>query len=367
MLKGTLRALRFARSWVSGASVEVEETTIERDGVTIPATLLLPPDRSGPLPGWIALSGVSRMGRWHPQLLRFAGALSMSGAAVLIPEIPEWRRLKVAPGPAAPTIRGGLDVLHRRREVEPGEIGVIGFSFGAPQVAIAAAREELEPHIAGIVLFGGYYSLDRTLACMFTGRHEWGGVEHEFDPDPYGRWVLGANYLTCVEGCEDAGDVAHALHRLASAASGDRVPAWDAHHDPMISELRASLPERRRPLFDLFATPTGAERPEREACAAMATRFAAACRRVEPLLEPGAHLREVRVPTQLIHGRGDRLIPFTECLRLDAGLSPDARKGRIVTGLFSHTADRSEGTLLARSWEKATFFQALRGLINTVA
>src|SRR5690606_13815038 len=163
-----------------------------RGGVRIPATLILPTRRPGPLPAWIALGGISRMGRFHPQLMRFAEALASSGAAVVVPEIPEWRNLEVAAGPAAPTVRGCLDLLRTRREVCPGKVGLIGFSFGAPQVAIAAVKEDLAPHIAGIVLFGAYCSLERTLGCQFTGRHEWDGVEHELDPDPYGRWVVGS-------------------------------------------------------------------------------------------------------------------------------------------------------------------------------
>ena len=98
----------------------------------------------------------------------------------------------------------------------------------------------------------------------------------------------------------------------------------------------------------------------------MAARLAEACRRLEPLLEPAAHLQDVRVPTRLIHGRGDRLIPFTECLRLVEGLPDESLEGHTVTGLFSHSADRSTGSLLTQVREKATFFGALRGVINTV-
>ena len=366
-MRGTLRTIRYARSWKAGADVEMEETAILRDGVEVPATLVRPTGYKGRLPAWVALGGISRMGRFHPQLMRFAGALASSGASVLVPEIPEWRDLQVAPRPTAPTLRGCFDLLRSRSDTCSTKIGLIGFSFGAPQLAIAAAREDLSPEVAGIVLFGGYCSLERTLACMFTGAHEWDGVDHELVPDPYGRWVVGGNHLVDVPGCEDARDVADALFRLAAAASGDRVAAWEPYHDQLIAELRMGLPDRRKPLFDLFATTSTGQRPELEARLVMAKELAAACRRVEPLLEPGPYLRDVRVPTRLIHGRGDRLIPFTECLRLSEGLPVSSRQGRTVTGLFSHSADRSEGSSLGRLWEKAAFFETLRGLINTVS
>ena len=313
------------------------------------------------------MGGVSKMGRHHPQLVRFARALASSGAAVLVPEIPEWRQLSVVPDVAAPTIEGCLEVLETRLEVRSGKVGLIGFSFGAPQVALAATREDLSDRVAGIVLFGGYCCLERTLVCQLTGDHEWEGTDYSLLPDPYGGWVVGGNHLTNVEGFEDATDVAASLMELAAAASTRRVAAWDPHHDVMIRQLRDALPQCRRHLFDLFATPTGVVRPSSEERLGMARQLAAACRRVEPLLEPARELARVAVPTRLIHGRGDRLIPFTEGMRLMAGLPNEARKALSVTGLFSHSADRAPPTeMLERAREGVRMLATIRGLINTV-
>jgi pimeloyl-ACP methyl ester carboxylesterase len=346
--------------------VEAKELEIVRDGERVPATLVLPRRRQGRLPAWVALGGVSRMGRFHPQLVRFANALATTGAAVLVPEVPEWRRLRVTPRVTAPTIRGCLDALRDRSEARPGKIGLVGFSFGAPQVAIAASREDLAEHVAGIVLFGGYCSLESTVTCQLTGHHEWMGERHQLSPDPYGRWVVASNHLTDVPGYEDATDVAMALHHLAAAASDQRISAWMPHHDAMIEGLRSSLPKCRRPLFDCFATPTHAPRPAVEGCDDLARRLAAACRRVEPLLEPQHALADVAVPTRLIHGRGDRLIPFTEGYRMMARLPHGMGHDLTVTSLFAHSADESCGSLPTLVRENVALFGAIRGLINTV-
>ena len=366
MLRGVVQTMRYARGWKAGSDVVVEDTEFDREGVPIAATLVLPRRRAGRLPGWIALGGVSRMGRAHPQLIRFARALASSGAAVLLPEIPEWRRLLIRPDVAAPTIRGCVEVLGNRPEVRPGKFGLIGFSFGAPQVAIAAARPELADTVAGSVLFGGYCSLERTLMCQLTGDHEWEDVEYTLSPDPYGRWVVASNHLTDVQGCEDAVDVAAALHQLAAATSDNRISAWDPRHDRMIRELRSSLPTRRKGLFDLFATATTDRPPEYENRLEMARSLAEACRRVAPLLDPAPQLAGVNLPTRLIHGLGDRLIPFTECHRLSEGLPAAVRKGVTVTGLFNHSADRCPQGLSNQVREQIAMFSAIRGLINTV-
>ncbi len=366
MLRGALRTARYARSWKAGADVATQETEITRGDTPVPATLVVAKGARGPLPGWIAIGGISCMGRHHPQLVRFAGALASSGAAVLVPEIPEWRRLELAPGAVAPTLRGCVEHLRARPEVSGAPLGLIGFSFGAPQVAVAAGLGDLHEDIAGVVLFGGYCSLERTMTCQLTGEHEWSGLDYRLDPDPFGGWVVASNHLTRIPGLGEAQDVQSALGRLALAASGQRIPAWDPRHDVLIRALRRALPREHRRVFDLFATATVDAGPPAEARREMALILSEACRRADPLLDPAEALPRLRLPTRLIHGRGDRLIPFTEALRLRRGLPTGACRRATVTGLFDHTADSVPSRFGERSWETVKLFEAIRGMINVV-
>lgn len=366
MLRGLRQTIRYARSWSSGAKVTSQDVEIEREGRSVPATFVLPARRNGRLPGWVALGGITRMGRFHPQLVRFSQALASSGAAVLVPEVREWSDLHLAPEMAAPTVRASIQALWKRSEVRPGPVGLIGFSFGAPHAAIATTMDGLADDIGGIVLFGGYCDLERTLRCELTGFHEWQGVEHELDPDPYGGWIVASNHLTDVPGYEDAADVAAALRHLAHTSSGGRMPAWLPAHDPLKAELRRSIAEKRRKVFDIFAWPTTAGLPERAASDEMATVLSDACRRVEPLLDATKYLDQVRLPTRLIHGRGDRLIPFTESLRFKESIPNAVKSHVLVTGLFAHSADKVPPSLPERVREGVTFFKALHGLLGTV-
>ena len=366
MLKGLLRTARYAHSWKVGSDVSIRETEVQRGRAKVPATLMVPGRDRTALPGWIAVGGISCMGRHHPQLVRFARALSSSGAAVLVPEIPEWRRLELAPAAVAPTIRGSIDYLRSCREVAEAPIGLIGFSFGAPQVAIAASRPNLSKHIGGIVLFGGYCSLERTMTCQLTGEHEWEGHDYRLSPDPFGGWVVAGNHLTCVPGLEDARDVASALLRLAKAASGLRISAWDRRHDARIRHEREALGSKDQRLFDLFATPSTEALQEPEERRQVAGSLADASRRVEPLLDPADALARVGLPTRLIHGRGDRLIPFTEGMRLHDSLPRGVQRSLTITAMFDHSADSSPAGLLPRAREQLKMLGAIRGMLNTV-
>jgi len=363
MLRDALRTARYARSWKSGADVVTQDAWFERDGEPVEATVFSPHAHHGQLPAWIALGGVSCMGRHHPQLVRFSRALASSGALVVVPEIPEWRALTLAPRTVGPTLRGCIDLLRSRPEVASEKYGLIGFSFGAPQVAIAATDQELQRHVSGIVLFGGYCCLERTMTCQLTGNHEWEGVEYSLRPDPFGGWVVASNYLTEVRGYEDSGDVARALHELAQAASGLRIAAWDPRHDDLIVRLREALPKKRRELFDVFATPSTATPSRTDERRALAVELAETCRRLEPLLDPAQDLSRVGIPTQLIHGRGDRLIPFTESLRLMDGLPEGSRRRLTVTSLFNHSADHQPPGFFDRAREGAKMLRAIHGLV----
>ncbi len=362
-----LRTVRYSRSWKRGsASVESSKVAIHRNGTEIPATFVRPTRVSGPLPCWIAIGGVSLKGRFHPQLVRFTEALASTGAAVLVPSLPEWRRLSVCPRVTLPTMRASVDYLNARPDVLPGSYGVIGFSFGAVGAVLAASHEEIAEHIGGAVVFGGYCSLERTLVCMLTGEHQWGDDQHRLHPDPYGRWVVASNYLTRVPGYEDATDVAQAMTRLATEASGQRISAWEPHHDPMIRELRDSIAPKRRQLFDVLATPTTDPRPGSEECADFARALAAACRAEEPELDPFGRLHRVRVPTQVIHGRGDRLVPFTEGMRLMEEVPAAFRRGVTVTRMINHSKDNVPAHPVDHFCEAALLVRALHKLVNTV-
>jgi pimeloyl-ACP methyl ester carboxylesterase len=362
-----MRTIRYSRSWKRGSpGVERTEVRIQRDGQKIPATFVRPVRARRRLPCWIAIGGVSLKGRFHPQLVRFTEALASTGVGVLVPGLPEWRRLSVSPRVTLPTVRASVEYLNVRADVIPGCYGVIGFSFGAAGAVLAASEEEVADHIGGAVVFGGYCSLDRTLACMLTGEHEWRENHHRLQPDPYGRWVVASNYLTQVPGYEDAQDVAAAVNRLATEASGRRVSAWEPYHDSMIKALRRTVAPRRRPLFDVLATPTTDRRPHPDACTEFARELADGCRAKEPQLDPVDSLHRVRVPTQVIHGRGDRLVPFTEGMRLMDKLPKTLQRGVTVTGMFNHSKDHVPASPVDHLYEAGLLIRALHRLVNTV-
>lgn len=367
MSASRLRALRYLRSWISARDdVRAREVTLLREGTPVPATFLTPGHAPHPLPAWIVLHGITRPGRRHPQLVRFTRALAETGCAVLVPEVPEWREMELAPHLTAPTVLAAADALAGLcGSALRGPPALMGFSFGSPQALVASVDPRLQGRLAGVAGFGGYCGLERTLVFQFTGRHAYAGEEHRLRPDPYGRWIAGANYLTSVPGYGGADPVAAALRSLAARAGDEGVVAWDPRYDPAKEEARRRLTPGHRELFDLFAPPSAVD-PDPVAGEEMAHALAAAARRTDPLVEPGPALDRVRGPVHLLHGRQDRLIPFTEMLRLRDALPPASLAASTVTRLFAHSSsDRLPGPAEAVR-EAAAFLRALAGFLSLV-
>lgn len=338
-----LATLRFFREFLRPrpGAVLAEQITYRRGPDLLPATLYHPA-RARPtpaLPGWVALHGLTHSGREHPSLTRFARAVSASGAVVLVPDLPEWRELRVAPERTVETVKAAVLQLDENPLTRSGRTGVLGFSFGATQALIAATDPVLDGHLAGIAAWGGYADFRRTVRFGFLGTHELDGVRHELEPDPYGRWILAGNYLPLVP--EHAGDepVARELLELALEAGRRGVMSWSPETDPLKAAARSRLSPSHRELFDLMAPPAGSEwtTEERARLDALAGSISDAAVAHEPLLDAWSYLRRVPVPVFLAHGRGDRLMPWTEMVRLRRALPEDGVVSSTITSLFAHS------------------------------
>lgn len=355
----TLRFLRHLRR-PDTSVVGAEEVLICVGGEEVEATLFLPRTRRLPVPGWVVLHGITVPGRRHAALTRFAASLAASGAAVLVPDVPAWRRLRISPA-ATETIEGGAHYLAERPEAEGARVGVVGFSMGATQALIAAADPAIGARVRTVVGFGGYYDLRRTVRCMVTGEHEWGGRSYTLDPDPYGRWIVAANYLTRVPGCGGMGRVAEALHNLAMEAGRRGISATLADYDPIKATVRETLTEDEQRVWDLLAPPAARPPADLGAARDLAGDLAGAALAAEPLLDPAPylHLPSLRGRVVLGHGRDDRLIPFTETLRLHSHLPPGADASVTITGLLAHSTGAKGLRALAYTREGLKFFRLL--------
>jgi pimeloyl-ACP methyl ester carboxylesterase len=364
-----LPSLRFLRHYLrpSGTAVASHETSYRRGEDELAATVYRPARARRPLPGWVVLHGLAFTGRHHPSLVPFVRAVAGAGNIVLVPDIPEWRALRVAPAVTVETIRSAVRALQARDDVLHEHAGLFGFSFGATQAIIAASEADMPDLLNGIAAWGGYSDVYRLFDFAMTGEHELDGRRYRVPPDPYGAWVMTGNYLTAMPGYEDAAAVARALHELALDAGRQGVFAWDPVYDASKDALRAGLDGSERELFDLIAPVSTAPPQDVEEKRRLARLLADAVLRVDPLIDPSPFLPHLRVPTLFAHGRDDRLIPFTETLRLCRAVPAGVVRGCTITSLFAHSGGtRTELGVFGKVREGARFVGLLQRTLKLV-
>ena len=335
--------LRFLRQYFRPRTdiIDVSEATFTRGSETLPATVYRRRGRTSYRTAWVVLHGITYRGRQHKGLQRFASSMAAAGHLVFIPEIPEWSRFQVAPALAVPTIRAAVHALHDRDDIDRDRIGLFAFSFGGTQSIIAAGDASIQKELRGLVSWGGYHSIRTLLGFGFTGEHELDGQRYQVEPDPYGRWIVGGNYLTRMNGFEDMDDVARALLDLATAAGTRGIYAGDPMFEPLKAELAQQFTGEKLRVFDVFAPRGGVVGTDRGLARELIEPLSATIIAIDPLMDPTSALSNLSVRTFLAHGRDDRLIPFTESLRASRQIPQAAMAGCAITGLFAHSGGTS--------------------------
>ena len=333
-----LRVARFLTSFARTEKRELAEEVRLRTPSGDGEALLVRPRSGGVVPGWIVLHGITVPGRHHPVLRRFVHALAASGAAVLVPDIPSWRRLRLDPTAADEAIRSSIEYLRSHPGIRPGPLNVLGFSFGGTHALVSASKSGIREHVGGVVAFGALCDLARSTRFMFTGEHEWRGSRGRLDPDPYGRWIIAGNYLRLVPEFSHMSALTDAALRIAAEAGRVGIYAADPIYDEMKARLRAELPTDERVLWDVIAPPSD-RRPDISAAADLAERIErAVAASDDPIVDPRAHFEGLDQRIVLAHGMDDRLIPFTEGFRLREALPETVDSRLYITRLYAHSA-----------------------------
>ena len=247
--------------------------------------------------GLVLVHGITPQGRADPQLRTAAELLARAGWAVAVPTIDGLTALRLRPDDAG-AVAGAARALHTQG-YRP--VALLGISLGAAPTLSAAGKPELAPALSAVLALGGYASSRELLRYTLTGAYAFGTDRgrRPVDEDGIARFAR-AN--------------AELLERGGRALVDNRDPA-------KVDQLIDLLPEDTRRLLDA--------------------------------LSPEIDLPRIRAPLFLIHGRGDRTVPFTETSRLDWRARTAGRQVRtIIVGAVGHVEPGERATVaeLLASW-----------------
>ena len=275
----------------------------------------------------ILVPGVVRLGKDDPRIVAFAQTLARARFLVFVPDLVNLRHLSVSSKDAAALSRVARYAAARTGVGTQGSVGMIAFSYAAGPALLAAMAEETRHSVRFVYTVGSYYSIEAVITYLTTGHFRTGSGQpwSRSAPSPYAVWVLTRSFASWLDDPADR----RGLNAIADARLADP--------DADISDALARLGADGRAVYELL------DNTDPESVARLVAGLP------EPVLSElraldlsRRGLTDLKARLVVIHGRDDRLIPYTESVALAAALERD--RGRLfIVGSLKHVELRLSG------------------------
>jgi len=274
------------------------------------ADLYLPPAQI-PEAGVVLVPGLAREGIREPRLIVFARSLARARFAVLVPDIPNLRQLKVQADDAR-QIGDAFRFLVSRSNLAPaGRAGIVATSYAVGPAIVAALEPAIAPRVRFVLGVGSYYNLEAVITFAITGyyrdRTEKAPQWHHMERNEYSKWIFLLSNLDYISNLRDR----ELLRQIAERKLRDSAASTDT--------LAPQLGGQGRAFFRLLTTSRPERVPEQLARLPIAVQ-----QKIAALDLARRDLSQLRAEIILIHGRNDPLIPYTESKAL-AAAAPKSR------------------------------------------
>jgi hypothetical protein len=242
----------------------------------------------------VLVPGAAMLGRDEPRLQAMARTFARAGFAVLVPELPEVRRFMLSRADAD-RIASALRHLHARQADVP--LGVVAISYAVAPAIIAALRDDLAAKVDFIVGIGGYRDAEAAIRFVTTGffRPHGDGREVRLEPNVHGRWAFVLANAGRIDDASDARllqDIARRRWQDQAADVAQQIAALGPQGRAVMALMENRNPDAVGGL--LAALPDGIRRE------------------IDGLNLALYDLSRLSGHLILVHGRGDRMVPYSE-------------------------------------------------------
>lgn len=277
------------------------------------------------LAGMVLVPGVARKGKDDPRLVAFATTLARARFAVLVPDLPRLRDLRVGPEDAIPIAAAARYLGGRLTGREP--VGMTAISYAVGPAVLALFEPGVAERVDFVLAIGGYYDMTAVITFITTGsyREQESAVWRYRRANDYGKWAFVRGNSGRLESRADGALLAEMAERKLD------------HTDAPIDDLVARLGPEGKSVHALLVNSD----PERVPglIAALPRRIAADIAALDLARRDVASLG---VDFVLVHGHDDPIIPETESMALARALGPERGELFILESL-NHVDPRPAG------------------------
>lgn len=261
-----------------------------------------------PRAGLVLVPGATPLGKDEPRVTAFAQALARARFEVLVPALPQLRRLQVSADDAEIVVDAVSALSQHRTAQGSATVGVVAICYATGPAMIALLDERIRGAAHFMLAVGGYWDIEAVITFITTGcyRHPASEGLRYRKADEYGKWVFASSIAAALEDERDRrllgsmarlrladgrADITHIVSALGVA--GRRIYELLENNDPdRVGGLLAALP---RPVGDQIAR----------------------------LDLKGYDFSALPVRFILVHGNDDPVIPETESVSLARALGTD--------------------------------------------
>ena len=269
-----------------------------------------------PKAGILLIHGAVSDGKDNPRLQHFAITLARSRFAVLVPDIPSLRSLKLTPD-TTDEIGHCFRYLLTQSKRAPGDrVGMAAISVAVGPALAASLRPGIQTNARFLLTIGGYYDLPRILGYHTTGYYQAPEMVQQRVPNEYAKWVFVLSHLDQLEDPTDRNLL--------------RTIAYRKRENPQAptADLFTGLKPAGRKVYDFVNN-----RDPSRTTSLMSQLPASIRSNISELNLANKDLAQIKGQTILVHGLDDNVIPAAESKALSNALPSANTNLFLVSGL----------------------------------
>jgi len=305
----------------------VKKVTITHKGRVISADLYSPKAKGSFFP-LLLVPGVNSGNKDDAQLTVLAKDLARAGFLVLVPDLQGMKTLRIRITDAEDVLQSFLYLSsHELAEHRGG--GMLGVSYGAGPMLLAAADARIRDKVKVVATFGAYYDLRNVMLFAMTGSFEYGGHHGFIRPETSLRWLLAYRNADLLRSSADQ----VTLKKIIEKRNRYEIADADALAKSLSKEGKALYafllnkdPERFPPLYE------GLSLLVRESAYQ---------------LSPSRAIKFIPAYFIIIHSTDDYCVPYTESMRLVDAVGDPRRAHLALLPQFMH---KEPGESSAGDW-----------------
>jgi len=287
----------------------VKKVTITHKGRAVSADLYIP-EAKGKFFPLLLVPGANPGNKDDARLTVLAKDLSRAGFLVLVSDLSGLKTLRVRITDAEDILQSFLYVNHHELAERRGG-GMLGISYGAGPMLLAAADARIRDKVKVIATYGAYYDLRDVMLFALTGAYEYGGQHGFIRPETSLRWMLAYRNADLLRSSADQRTLKAIIekrNRYELADADTLAKSLGKEGKALYAFLLNKDPERFPPLYENLSLPV---------------------RESAYQLSPSRAIKFIPAYFIIVHSTDDYCVPYTESMRIVDAVG-DPRRARLA-------------------------------------